>query len=106
MRAQILGNAAVKLREAYIALIPLKVESMLGYRLGVGSEGNDVVKLQTALRQDATLYQGPVTGYYGPLTKAAIEKLQARSNISVTGEVDKATTIKLMQQFGVGVFGK
>lgn len=105
-RAQILGDAAIKLRDAYMALIPLKVESMLGFHLAVGSAGNEVASMQTALRQDATLYQGPVTGYYGLMTKAAIEKLQARNNITVTGEVNQATSVALMQQFGVNVFGR
>src|SRR5436190_1246631 len=45
----------------------------------LGSQGDDVKELQTFFRESyPDLYTGPITGYFGPITEAAVKRLQAR----------------------------
>ncbi|MFA7216748.1 MAG: peptidoglycan-binding protein [Candidatus Paceibacterota bacterium] len=54
--------------------------------LEVGSRGQDVSDLQTYLALDASVYpSGLVTGYFGQLTKAAVERFQANNGIVNSG---------------------
>lgn len=70
--------------------------STIGQTLSVGSRGSDVIALQTYLATDATLYpQGLVTGYFGPLTQAAVIRFQARYGIEQVGRVGPITLAKL-----------
>jgi len=62
--------------------------------LGVGSSGADVTALQQRLTADE-LYTGPITGYYGTLTEAAVEKYQAAHDIDVKGYVGPGTRAAL-----------
>lgn len=51
-----------------------------------GMEGADVVALQKFLAKDASIYpEGLVTGYYGALTTAAVQRWQAKNNIVSSG---------------------
>ncbi len=62
----------------------------------VGSRGLEVSQLQTYLASDATLYpQGLVTGYFGPLTQAAVMRFQTRYGIPAVGRVGPLTLAKL-----------
>ena len=60
--------------------------------LSAGSTGNDVTALQNFLKSQGTeIYpEGLVTGYFGPLTKSAIQKFQAKYDIVSSG--DEVTT--------------
>ena len=61
------------------------------HNFGIGATGADVTALQQFLTQ-AGVYAGPVTGYFGPLTKAAVEAYQTANNISpVSGYVGPLT---------------
>lgn len=62
--------------------------------MGVGTTGEDVSELQKLL---TTLgyYQGPITGYYGPLTMAAVRAFQAANSIPQTGYVGPLTLAAL-----------
>lgn len=53
--------------------------------LRVGSRGKEVRAIQRALRVR------PVTGKFGRLTKKAVKRLQRRSNLPISGVVDRAT---------------
>jgi peptidoglycan hydrolase-like protein with peptidoglycan-binding domain len=56
--------------------------------LATGMSGEDVRELQELLATDTELYpEGLVTGYYGPMTERAIQKLQARFGIEQVGNV-------------------
>ena len=62
-----------------------------------GLSGSDVTSLQWYLAQDPSVYpEGTVTGYYGALTEAAVQRWQAKNNIISSGTA--ATT-------GYGVVG-
>lgn len=58
--------------------------------LNVGSTGSEVSELQKRLKADG-FYSGPITNYYGALTKAAVIKFQKANKISPFGNVGPAT---------------
>lgn len=53
------------------------VKGELLRNLGVGSSGNDVTVLQQQLQNEG-VYQGALSGYYGPLTKQAVIRFQEK----------------------------
>lgn len=54
--------------------------------LSLGSRGDDVSALQRFLARDASVYaDGSVTGFYGPLTEAAVKAFQAKHGIASSG---------------------
>ncbi|RJR14077.1 hypothetical protein C4585_01270 [Candidatus Parcubacteria bacterium] len=58
----------------------------IGRVLGVGSSGDDVTRLQQFLARDPSIYpERNISGYYGPLTEAAVKRWQARFNIVSSG---------------------
>lgn len=74
--------------------------------LDIGSTGSDVTSLQTFLAMDASIYpQGLVTGYYGPLTAAAVKRFQARYSIPVVGRVGPMTRAKINDLMLTGGYG-
>lgn len=65
-------------------------------QLELGSRGADVSRLQALLATDPSVYpQGLVTGYFGGLSKAAIEQFQAGYGIPVVGRVGPMTLARL-----------
>lgn len=62
--------------------------------LAPGDEGDDVRDLQARLRQ-IDWFDADVTGYYGDVTRAAVQGFQAKREIPVTGEVDRRTLGRL-----------
>ncbi len=100
--AQTLSSASATLSATSSAPGPVKIDGPLQFcdfsqNLSLGSRGAEVSALQTYLAGDATLYpEGLVTGYYGPLTVRAVERLQAVRGVVSSGTA--ATT-------GYGVFG-
>lgn len=74
--------------------------------LQLGSRGDDVKRLQELLKTDKDVYpEGLVTGYYGPLTKAAILKLQMKHGVIKTdrdrgaGRLGPKTRAKVKEVF-------
>ena len=63
--------------------------------LSFGLSGSDVTTLQNTLIAKGYLAAGKATGYFGPLTEAAIKKFQCDQNIICTGT----------RAFGYGVYG-
>jgi len=60
--------------------------------LNVGSRSEQVKSLQEVLKQDAAIYpEGLTTGYFGPMTQKAIQKVQTRCSLPETGVVDDDT---------------
>lgn len=64
--------------------------------LAVGSRGSAVTELQKRLTA-LGVYSGPVTGYYGSLTAAAVKKFQKAHGIAPVGFVGPATRSALNQ---------
>jgi hypothetical protein len=58
--------------------------------LQVGMTGPEVTELQTRL-SGTGLYHAPITGYFGPATRAAVMTLQRNNGLSATGHLDLAT---------------
>jgi len=60
--------------------------AMITGELDLGDRGTEVTELQTYLATDSNLYpSGLVTGYYGQLTKAGIERFQTTEGIVSNG---------------------
>lgn len=78
-------------------VFPFRLRSLLKEK-----DSNESVKiLQSALRLDKELYpEGVVSGYYGKLTKKAVERFQLKYNLPNSGMVDMATFEKFNQVFG------
>jgi len=62
--------------------------------LSIGSQNAQVTALQERLTSDG-FYASPITGYYGTLTKAAVEKFQSAHGINVYGYVGPGTRLAL-----------
>lgn len=59
---------------------------LIGRILTIGSTGEDVTRLQQFLARDAAIYpEGLITGYFGPLTEAAVKRWQVAYNIVSSG---------------------
>lgn len=57
-------------------------------RLALGSQGDEVKTIQDLLAQDKEVYpEGLITGYFGSLTKKAVQKFQEKYNIAKKGDV-------------------
>ena len=82
-RARLLALAGAA---ASILCLPFLANAQIASTLSLGSSGSDVTELQQFLAQDASIYpEGLVTGYYGTLTQAAVEKYQCANGIVCTG---------------------
>ena len=74
---------------------------MLTRQLQVGMSGADVSSLQAFLALDTSIYpQGLVTGYFGPLTFAAVSNFQTRNGISAVGRVGPITLAAINSLMG------
>ena len=80
--------------------------STIARTLSSAMRGDDVSLVQRLLAQDTSLYpEGLVTGYYGKLTRAAVERFQVKHGIAVEGNpgygwVGPRTRAKLIEIFG------
>lgn len=80
------------------AFLPAVPSFILSRNLSYGSRSHDVKHVQELLAADPTLYPaGLVTGYYGPLTRRAIIKLQKRYGLAQNGNIDRATRGKIIE---------
>ena len=59
-----------------------------------GSKGDDVIELQNRLTTEG-VYSGPISGYFGSLTEAAVKAFQKKHNIETTGFVGPKTITQL-----------
>lgn len=94
---QSLGLGQQELREE---IQGLRLEAR---ELREGIRGADVELLQQILASDSSIYpEGLVTGYFGPLTKAAVVKFQAKTGINEGGEVGPKTKERINQILAEG----
>jgi len=106
-------SAKIKVLEEQIAELleqqqVLKKETLqLTRQLQEGMQGNDIRTLQQMLATDAEIYpEGLVTGYFGPMTKRAVQKFQQRAGIDQVGRVGPQTLSRINQIFQEGVEGR
>ena len=99
------GTTQLQQLEAQLAQLQAQVNSASGsgssaasYNftefLSVGSQGAQVTALQKRLTADG-LYSGPISGFYGSLTEAAVSKYQKANGIEVKGYVGPGTRAAL-----------
>ncbi len=75
--------------------------TLISSPLKLGSTGEEVKILQSALSTDKSLYpSGIISGYYGGLTRQAVINFQEKYNLSQTGEVDQQTIDKFNEIYG------
>lgn len=68
----------------------------LSSELDFGSTGSEVTELQQFLSTNSLIYPaGMVTGYFGPLTQAAVRQFQANYDIAQVGRVGPITMAKI-----------
>jgi len=78
-----------------------KVETtLLTEDLKVGSSGDDVIILQSALTTNNLLPKNLVTGYFGAQTQNAVISFQKENNILQSGELDSVTRNRFNKVFG------
>lgn len=71
--------------------------------MAIGSSGNNVTQLQQFLATNPTIYPaGIVSGYYGPLTAAAVTQLQVAYGIAQVGQVGPITAAKINNIMATG----
>lgn len=85
-----------KIISALLLLSSILVLSGLGYvanaKVAIGSRSEEVKIIQEILKTDPEIYpEGYVTGYYGPLTMAAVKRLQKKCGLPETGILDPTT---------------
>lgn len=77
------------------------VQKAFSQELDFGMQSDDVKRLQEYLAKDPELYpEGLTTGYYGPLTTAAVRRFQAKYGIAQVGRVGPQTLAKLNELMG------
>lgn len=68
------------------SLFAASAEAAITSSLDFGDRGANVTELQTYLATNASIYpSGLVTGYFGPLTRAAVERFQTAQGIVSSG---------------------
>ncbi len=70
--------------------------------MSLGSSGEEVKIIQSALQQDKDIYpSGTVSGYYGVLTREAVINFQRKFNLDQTGEINESTANKFNELYGL-----
>lgn len=77
------------------------IQTSLGLirNLKQGMTGDDVKALQAILAADPTIYNGQITGFFGPLTAQAVKKFQKKNGLEQVGNVGPKTLLKLNDEF-------
>lgn len=72
-------------------------------QLDLGESNFDVTSLQTFFRDNASIYpEGLVTGYFGGLTKSAVQRFQAQYGFDQVGRVGPVTRDKINTLINAG----
>ncbi len=83
----ILATAFIVSFLALALVVPFEARAaLLTQTLDVGDSNADVTSLQTYLATDPSMYpSGLVTGFFGPLTEAAVQRFQSAQGIVTSG---------------------
>ncbi len=80
-----------------------KAHAAISTQMDIGSKGADVTALQQFLATNYSIYpQGIVSGYFGPLTAAAVVQFQVNYDISQVGRVGPQTMTKINNLMATG----
>lgn len=91
MKAYRVGAASALVAVTLTPVILLADAFAITRTLAFGSTGDDVRALQTMLARDLSIYpEGLITGYFGALTRRAVQRFQCAYNIVCSG--DEAST--------------
>lgn len=102
LRSQILSDASQKLKNLMSQILQM-IAGGAGVVLARGDHGGQVSALQNTLRQTPAIYpEGLMTGFFGPLTEAAVMRFQARYGITPTGVLDRATLALMISVYCSG----
>lgn len=85
-RARINSLSSGSVASTCTGILPSGVAKVLTRRLALASTGDDVKTLQEFLISKGYLSAGNVTGYFGPMTMAAVKKFQAAEGIVSSGD--------------------
>ncbi len=66
-------------------------------QLDPGAENSSVFLLQTILNKEGVYPENRITGYFGPLTKAAVIRFQQKNSLALVGRVGPKTSALLNQ---------
>lgn len=85
------------------AILMLAVVGMADQALAArpGDRGGEVSSIQRCLRQIG-VYNGPITGFYGPQTETAVRQFQSRNRIQAIGVVGPQTQRALQSRCQAG----
>ena len=105
-----LRNANVSTIGIFVAALILtasfaaeKADAAIVSQLQLGSSGAQVTQLQQFLALNTKVYPaGLVTGYFGPMTQAAVLQFQANYDISQVGRVGPATMARMNAVMNAG----
>ncbi|MDO8564773.1 MAG: peptidoglycan-binding domain-containing protein [bacterium] len=82
-----IGCAVVIMSAVFLAPKAFALVGLSG-TAGPGAQGSNVTNLQLFLATDATVYpEGTISGFYGPLTQAAVQRFQCKRGIICSGSV-------------------
>jgi plastocyanin len=85
-------------------VVAMRAELKLMRTLKLGDNNSDVKLLQELLATDPTIYpEGKVTGFFGPMTSAAVKRFQEKAGIEKVGQVGPKTMEKLNMIMKEGV---
>ncbi len=81
--------------------LKLTPNQLITANLKAGSTGDEVKIVQIALGLNKTIYpSGIVSGYYGILTKQAVENFQRKYGLEIDGSMDQLTVDKFNEIYG------
>jgi len=87
-----IGVSALLAVIVVMLLVGVAHAATISMQLDRGMTNSDVSALQSFLAADSSIYpEGLVTGYFGPLTEAAVMRYQTRNGIDAVGRVGPIT---------------
>ena len=109
LKAQVESVKQIKTEVKTTAKEVKKTSLELKRQLRLGMSGEDIELLQEFLSTDSEIYpEGLKTGYFGPLTKRAVERFQKKMGVEQVGQVGPKTIAKINELLteGAGNSGK
>lgn len=88
---------------ALFAIPTFASAAAISQQLDLDESNADVTSLQTFLRDETSFYPGGlVTGYFGPMTAAAVSRFQTANGLAAVGRVGPMTRDLINTQMGGG----